>query len=208
MGWLIALGAVLLLAVLPLGISAIYNAHGFVLRVIIGPLHITLLPGKKREKKAKKDVGGKQTKTKQEKPAKKQTKKEHEDKKGGSILDFMPLLRIVLDFLSDFRRKLRVNVLQVKLILAGGDPSDLAINFGRAWTAIGNLMPQLERALHICKRDIQVECDFVSEKTVVYARLDMTITLGRVLFISVRHGCRALIQLSKILKIRKGGAVK
>lgn len=208
MGWLIALGVVFLLAILPLGVSAIYNAHGFFLRVIIGPLRITILPGKKRPKREKKDGKKKQAKVKQEKNVSKQAKKKHQDKAGGSILDFMPLLRIALDFLNDFRRKLRVNVLQVKLILAGGDPSDLAINYGRAWAAIGNLMPHLERALRIGKRDIQVECDFVSEKTVVYARVDMTITLGRILFVSVRHGGRALIKFSKILKMRKGGAVK
>lgn len=55
------------------------------------------------------------------------------------------MVKVALNFLGDFRRKLRVNRLELKLILAGGDPCDLAVNYGRAWTAVGNLMPQLER---------------------------------------------------------------
>lgn len=128
-------------------------------------------------------------------------------KKGGSILDFLPLVKLGLNFLGEFfGKKLRVNCLELKLTLAGGDPCDLAMNYGRAWEAIGNLWPRLERMMVIQKRDINIQCDFEGDKTLIYTRLDISITLGRLLGIAVRYGWRALVTFLKIRKKRKGGA--
>ncbi|MBQ6890199.1 MAG: DUF2953 domain-containing protein [Oscillospiraceae bacterium] len=127
-------------------------------------------------------------------------------KKGGSILDFLPLVKVGLDFLAEFfGKKLHVNCLELKLTLAGGDPCDLALNYGRAWEALGNLWPRLERMMVIQKRDINIQCDFEGDKTLIYTRLDISITLGRLLGIAVRYGWRALVTFLKIRKKRKGG---
>ena len=99
-----------------------------------------------------------------------------------------------------------MNRLELKLILAGGDPCDLAVNYGRAWAAVGNLMPQLERLFVIKKRDVEVECDFTASETLVIARLDLTITLGRLLGLAIVYGIRALREFLKLQKKRKGGA--
>lgn len=200
MGWLIALAVIVLLAVLPLGASVKYDSGGLLVRLIAGPARITLFPRKKKDKKEKKPK-------KQKKPAPKMEAAPKE-KTGGKLTDFLPLVQVALDFLGDFRRKLRVNRLEMKIIMAGGDPCDLAVNYGRAWTALGNLVPLLERCFVIKKRDLEVECDFVAEETLIYARLDLTITLGRILSLAVRYGIRALREFLKIMKLRKGGAVK
>jgi hypothetical protein len=99
-------------------------------------------------------------------------------------------------------------VLELKLIMAADDPCDLAVNYGRAWAAVGNLLPQLERIFVIKKRDIEVECDFTASQTLVIARLDISITLGRLLSAVVVFAVRALIEFLKIKKKRKGGAEK
>ena len=129
-----------------------------------------------------------------------------ETEKGGSLLDFLPLVKTVFSFLGDFRRKLRVDKLQLKLIMAGGDPYNLALNYGRAWAALGNLLPKLEQWFVIKDRDLEVECDFTASDTVVIARLDITITLGRLLAAVLRFAFRALAEFLKIMKKRKGGA--
>ena len=142
---------------------------------------------------------------------KKEPKPRLEPKKeesGGSWTDFLSLVPIVFDFLGDFRRKLRVNRLELKLIMAADDPCDLAINYGRAWAALANLLPRLERFLVIQKRDLEVECDFEASETVIIARLDLTITLGRILAAVFTFAFRALVEFLKILKKRKGGAAK
>ena len=200
MGWLIAAAVVVGLAVLPLGISAKYDTAGAWLRLIAGPVRITLFPGKKKEKEPKKKKDDKSKGPHQE--------AESAEKKGGSVTDFIPLAKVAWDLLCDFRRKLRVKRLEMKLILAGSDPCDLAINYGRACAALGGLEPQLDRFFVIQKKDIQVECDFVEEKTRVYARLDLTITLGRLLALFVRYGWRALCAFIKINNQRKGGVLQ
>ena len=204
MGWLIALGILVLLAITPVGVHAGYNSDGILLRIIAGPARITVLPQKVKDKKPKE----KTPKPKKKKPAvasKPAGTSEKKHEKGGSITDFLPLLQIVFDFLGEFRRKLRVNRLELKLILAGGDPCDLAVNYGKAWAAVGNLMPQLERFFVIKKRDVNVECDFTGSQTLIIARLELTITIGRIISMAVRYGIRALCEYLKILNKRKGG---
>lgn len=199
-GWLIALAVIILIGCIPLGISARYNENGPLLRLIAGPIRVLLFPKNKKEQNVKKAKEIKKT-SKKKKTAGKQS-----EQKGGSIKDFKPLLRLILDFLEGFRRKLRVDRLYFKIVLAGGDPADLAINYGRAWTAIGNLYPQLERALVIKKRDVEVECDFVANETKILAQVDLTITIWRALSLGIWHGSRILINFLKILNERKGGA--
>ena len=201
MGWLIAAGIIVLLAILPLGVSAIYNEDGPLVRVIAGPVRVKLFPLKKKERKSPKTV-----KKVKSKGSPKPKKKKEPTKVGGSILDFMPLLNVALDFLNGLRKKLRVNLLEMKLILAGGDPCDLALNYGKAWAALGNMTPFLDRVFVIKKRDLNVECDFTEEKTLIYARLDLTITLGRLLGLVVCTAIRALKEYLNIMNKRKGGA--
>jgi len=226
MGLLIAFGILFLLAILPLGVSVRYDEDGPLVKVIAGPVKITVFPRPKKDKKEKKpkktEKTGKQPPeepvkqaepTKTEQPAKDPStgaaKEEKPAKKsGGPITDFLPLVRVALDMLGAFGRRLRVNVLELKLIMAADDPCDLAVNYGRAWAAVGNLMPRLERVLVIKKRDIEVECDFEANQTLVIARLDLTITLGRILSLVFVYAIRALIEFLKIKKKRKGGAAK
>jgi len=226
MGWLIAFGILFLLAILPLGVSVRYDEDGPLVKVIAGPVKITVFPRPKKDKKEKKpkktEKTGKQPPeepvkqaepTKTEQPAKDPStgaaKEEKPAKKsGGPITDFLPLVQVALDMLGAFGRRLRVNVLELKLIMAADDPCDLAVNYGRAWAAVGNLMPRLERVLVIKKRDIEVECDFETNQTRVIARLELTITLGRIIGTAVVYGVKALIEFLKIKNKRKGGASK
>ena len=203
MGWLIALGIIVLLAIMPLGVSVRYNADGPFVGLILGPARVQILP--KAKDAAKKE---KPKKKKQPKQTQSNTSQSATSEKGGSITDFLPLVRLVFDLLIDFRRKLRVRVLELKLTLAGGDPCDLAVNYGRAWAALGNLEPQLDRFFIIQKKDMQVQCDFEAESTTVSARLDLTITLGRLLRLLACYGFRGIREYLKIMKLRKGGALK
>ena len=211
MGWIIALAVLVLLAVLPLGVSVLYDEDGPRVRVLAGPLKIQVYPLKKKPKKAKK---AKTQKAKPKKAKKSQkTGKEGEPQKpfpkpktGGSWTDFLPLVRVALDLLNDLRRKLRVNALKLHLTMAGDDPCDLAVNYGRMNASLAALIAQLERFLVIQKRDVHIDCDFAATETVILARLDLTITLGRILSIAAVYGVRGLATFLKIKKQREGGA--
>ena len=203
-------GAILLaLAVLPLGVRIRYNDAGFVLKVIAGPLKITVIPGRKKPKKQKvkpkkqKAVQTAESAGSEERPPQPPKAQPEQKERGGSLTRFLPLVKLGLKFLGDFRRKLRLDNLYLRLILAGDDPCDLAVNYGRIWAAVGNLMPQLERLFVIKKRDIQVECDFTATELCVVAHLDITITLGWLLVLALYYGIRILFEF--LSRKRKGG---
>lgn len=214
MGWLVTCGVLLCLAALPLGVSARYNAEGPRVKIILGPVKLTVFPRQKKVKKEK--TPPREGKTEESDPKEPPLPKppqppapdkpETQQQTGGSLRDFLPLLKVALDFLGDLRRKIRLDDLEVKLVMAGGDPCDLAVNYGRAWAAAGNLMPQLERLFKIKKRNVEVACDFTATETRMFARLDATITLGRMFALAAVYGVRALKEYLKFAKKRKGGA--
>ena len=201
MGWLIALAVLVLLALFPLGVRAVYGNAGLLVWLLLGPVRITVFPS---QKKKRKNAQSKKTPVKKEKAA----ASADTSKNGGSLTDFLPLVQLLIDSLGDFRRKLRVKRLELLLVMAGDDPCDLAVNYGKAWAAVGNLMPQLERIFTVKKRDVQVACDFTSNQTRVYAKVDVTITLGRLLALVAVYGVKVIREYLKISNLRKGGVAK
>lgn len=198
MGWGIALGLLLLLWLLPLGADLRYSGEGLDLWLKIGPVRKRLLPRKDPKKGTEKDSTA---------PVeKKASLPKKRPKTGGSLEKILPLARIVLELLGDFRRRLWVNRLELEVLLAEDDPCDLAVHCGQAWAVLEGLMPQLDRAFRIRKKRIWVGCDFAAEETLVYARLDAAITLGHLLLLAVRYGSRFFAEYTK-WNDRKGGRV-
>ena len=214
MGRWITLGILAFLAILPLGVRVLYDEGGAVVKIVLGPVKFTVFPRTKKEKKPKKE---KEKKAEKQKPAEEEKlpqppqpppKPKGEKKKGGSLTDFLPFVKLALDFLGDFRRKLRMPELYLRLILASEDPCDLAVNYGKTWTAVGNFLPLLDRWFVIKNKDVEVECDFTASETKVIARAEITITLGRLLSLVAVYACRGLKELIVFRNKRKGGAVK
>ena len=214
MGWLITFGILFLLAVLPLGVRIRYDSDGPRVKVILGPVKFTVYPLPKKEKKKKEPAKKQETKEGSQEealpkpPQPPKPEKPKEKKKGGSLADFIPFVKLLLRFLGDFRRKLRLDNLYLRLVLASSDPCDLAVNYGKTWAAVGNLLPALEKWFVIKKRDVEVECDFAASETLVVAKIDITITLGRLLALLVTYAVRALKEYLNFRNKRKGGAAK
>lgn len=224
--WLIIPGILLLLCLLPLGIGAVYGKQGPKVYLIIWKVKIPLYPRKpKRPKKEKsKKEKGEKTPEKpfgvsarqEEKPGDSPVKtpengenphkeaKDEEENAPGDFAQLKSLLHLIVPLLGDLRRKIRITRLQGYLLLAGGDPCDLAVNYGRAWAALGNLQALLSRVFVIRKQDLQVGCDFAGDNTLFYGRADITITVGRLLGLVLRYGWKLL----KSTKMKKGGGVK
>lgn len=229
--WLIIPGILLLLCLLPLGIGAVYGKQGPKVYLIIWKVKIPLYPRKpkkekpQKEKTPKKNSGNPSRQEKKQEASRWKEKKLSEEAKTEAFTgkekesseeakqeedapwDFeklKTLLHLIVPFLGDLRRKIRITRLQGYLLLAGGDPCDLAVNYGRAWAALGNLQALLSRAFVIKKQDLQVGCDFAGDNTLFYGRADITITLGRLLGLVLRYGWKLL----KSTKMKKGGGVK
>lgn len=216
-GWLIALGIVAAIWLFPVGICLAYEASGARAQLLVGPVRLTLYPRKKGKKRKNAPVQSKpegekrqvESEAKQEPPEPPipdgpppgaPTKELEKPPQGGGLADFLPLLDIGLDALAGLRLRLRVRLLRLQLVLAGDDPADLAVNYGKAQAAMAALLAQLHRFLIIRREDVSVSCDFVGERITVLARLDVTITLGRALCWAVRYGWRVLRSYLKIKK--------
>lgn len=209
MGWWIAAGVLLLLGMLPLGGRVHYGGGGLDVWALLGPVKLRLYPRPKK-KKTEPDKNKKQKAEPEKGPQPPKPPvpppEEKPKEKGGSLTDFIPLAKLAVKLLGDFWRKLRVNNLYVRLVLAGDDPADLGTNYGYARAALGNLLPNLERFVRIGKRDIQVGCDFAGDETLITVRLDLTIRLGQLICLAAVYGVRGLKEFLIFKNKRKGGA--
>lgn len=192
---LLVIAAVLvLIGCIPVGVDARYGAAGVFLAAKLGPVRLQLLPQKPKKKKPAKQP-----------PAVKPAEKKPAEKKqnpllSGGVDGLLQLLCLAFDTLGDLRRKLRVNELTLHVTVPGGDdPAKAAMNYGRAWAAIGALTPAVERLFVIKKRDIQPELNYNETQMKVDAHLVTTITIGRSLALALRAGVGFL----KILNERK-----
>ena len=209
---LIILGILILLALIPLGAHVRYDADGPFVALVVGPIKIRLLP-----KKPKKPKKPKEAKDKKEKKGKKKKPKAPEKKEkrpiGGLIRDFMPFVKLGLELLKCFFRKLRIRILTLHLGLPGADdPASAAINYGRAWSVIGTIMQPIRSATRIKKENVSCSCDFTSGDMRVFAELKAVFLLGDLVVMAVRYGFRALrlyIKMKKNQKTysHKGGAI-
>lgn len=203
MGWCVALAVLVLLAAIPLGVDAGYDARGPEVWLVVGPVKAKLYP--RPAKKAKPPKKKEPEKKDQTAPTSQPQPSAAPKPAGGSWKDLIPLIKTALAFLGDFRRKLRINDLECDLVLGGTDPARLAMDYGRAWGAVGNLLTAMERCFTIRRRDVQVQCDFTSPETRVTFRAKITISLGRLLMLAVGYGLRALKEYMTLRKSRKGG---
>jgi len=197
MWWFLIPGVLVLLGFLPLGFLVGFDQTGSMYMIKIGLLRIPIGTKKVKTEKAKRE---KKPEFESRVPAKK--------KKGTpEFSKYFTLLKPVFKFLADFKRKLTVNDLQLQVIMGGSDPCDLSINFGRAWIGLGNIIPVLERFFVIKKRNLEIKCDYTSDRTQFQGKIDVSITLGRLLQIVIYHGISILKEYYRIIKQAKDGAM-
>lgn len=200
-GWLIALAVVLLLASIPfwpVGLVAVYREGGLEIAIRLGFLRFKLDP----EGSTLKDLIVPVIKKEAEiLVATIKAKKEE----GGKLSDLLPLLNAIWKLLGDLRRKVRVKRLDMCLTLAGGDPCDLALNYGKAWAAVGNIVSFLENFLTIKKRNVQVNTDFLGDTTRVYLKVFANMSIWRLFSLLMKHGLPLRDEYKKFLNIDEGG---
>ena len=180
---LIILVILLLIALIPLGVSFTYSERGTLLSAHIWLLRIKILP---REKKL---PGEEKTKKEKKKREKKPRKPENEDKKppekkGGSVGSLMKLIPPILDTLGRLRRKLTINNLTLIYTVGADDPYDGAMKYGRAWTGIGAATPLLENTFRIKNRDIEALISYEDERDSIFLDARLTLRVWEIIYIA------------------------
>lgn len=189
-GWLVALGVLSGITLLPLGVRLRYGADGPEALLLIGPVRIPLLQSKNKRIKDRSEQNFEE-------------KKKQTNTKLGSVDEFLSLIRILLDLLSELRYKLRVSCLEMTLILGDADPCKIGTRYGSAWAVLGNMMPLLENVFVIRKRNLQVQADFMASNSLIIARADITITFGRALWLVLKYGLRGLREYLNTINNKK-----
>lgn len=198
--WLLILGAVAALLLMPVGVLIRYDTKGPLVKLTAGPIHYRLYPSKGRRLQ----VRAKSRRGKKNGPAR-ISKQAPEDKQGGAAAQVRPFVKTIFECLHEFRRSLVVRELELRVTLGGEDPCQLALAYAGAWSALGAALPVLEQAFRIRRRKIDVASDFTSETTSVYFCTKIAMPAGSMLRLALIYGLRFL-KTYRSLKTGKGGA--
>ena len=191
-----------LISLIRLGGQVRYSEDGLLVRLIAGPLRITLYPAKPKEKKPKKEK--KPTQKKGKKPDE-QPGEEKPEPKGGMLKLFMEMLPVIGEAAGALKRKLRIDDLTVHLTWATDDPAKTALGFGRANAILGMIWPVFDHNFKVKKHDLGVAADFDQSRPTVYCNAALTMTVGQLVAFGLRFGIKLLVIWSRN---RKGPAKK
>ena len=208
----IILIVLVLLALLRFGVSAEYSADGVLLIARAGPFSIRVFPrkAKREDKKKDKRKEKKKAKKKAKKKEKKKKKKEQiekelpEEKKGGGLKGLMEVAAAAKNTLGRLRRRLLIKRLTVHYIAANDDPSKTAMMFGKVNVVFGMVIPLLEKAFRIKRRDLRASADFNADKPTIYVRAAVSIAVWEVIYIAFAI-LPLIIKKSRVKTNRKGG---
>lgn len=192
----IILVVIVLILLMPVGVSGGYDFGDVLLKIVAGPVKIQLLPKKAKKGKAK-PKKEKAQKAKKDKPKKARPK---------ITIEFITqLVSLGTRALNRFRKKLSIDHLRIWYLVASDDPCDAAMNYGKANAAVAALRDVLYNAFNVKDEDIRLRVDFTEEKSQFSVMGQMTIRIGQLMFIAL---CAAVGFLKIILKQRKQNKLK
>lgn len=209
LGVLLLLLAVILLT--PAGVRFRYDRGDLSLLVRFGPLKLQIFPQKEKkppqrkpeetkEEPEKKQAGKesaddpekKQTEKsapEKPKPKKKAEKKPRAKINREQILYSLETLPPILGrALKRTGRRLRLTPLKVHLLVAGPDPADTALLYGRLEAALGAALPALHRLVRIKDQDVRLFLDFQREQMDLIADVGLSLRPWDLLSVGLRAG--------------------
>ena len=171
------------------GCRAEFNSEGFFLWARLGKIRIKILPMKPKEEKPQKPP--KPPKPKKEK--KEKLPATLPEKVGGALEYARALLPVALEAAEGLWRGFAIDTLELELTAGSSDPADAAMLYGSANAALGALWIPLTRAFHVKDGTARVKLDFDAPGMTVYALASFSLKLGRVVWVGLRAGVKALI---------------
>lgn len=171
----IILGILVLLALVPVGIRAVFDGTLTVHATVLG-IRFRLYPAPKKTKKKSKQA--------QKAPAK-------TPKAPAKNPDLQAYLQLAVKLLGKLKRKLLLKELTLHAIFGGKEPE---LNYGRAWAAIGLTFPLIEETFRIRKRDVGAYYDRGEESIRLYARAHAILTVFGAIHIAL-HALRGYLKI-------------
>ena len=185
----VVLLVLLLIGQIRVGCRAEFNSEGFFLWARLGKIRIKILPMKPKEEKPQKPP--KPPKPKKEK--KEKLPAALPEKVGGALEYARALLPVALEAAEGLWRGFAIDTLELELTAGSSDPADAAMLYGNANAALGALWIPLTRAFHVKDGTARVKLAFDAPGITVYALASFSLKLGRVVWVGLRAGVKALI---------------
>ncbi len=185
------------IAMLRVGARATLEDGVFGLRVLAGPVKLTLLPKAEKEEKAEPEEEEKEPKKKPKKRKKAKKKKEKaeaeapagekKEKKKLPIKIDLELISTVLSALGELlgrlRRKISIDKLTVHYTVAAEDPASAAMTFGYASAGLNALMPAVENIFKVKDRDVGVAVTFDESEADITLDAQLTLAVWEIFYI-------------------------
>ncbi len=182
---------IVLLLQIPVRVRFSYDQGDMALRLRFGPVKLQLFPRPEKEEKPKKPKKEKKKpqKEKKEKPQKPKAKINREQ-----IFYALEKLPPILGrALKRTGKSICIEPLKVWLLVAGTDPADTALLYGRLEAAAAAGLPVLQQVLNIRDEDIRLYLDFSEQQMDCIADVGIALRPWRL----VTMGVRALASLIK-----------
>ena len=173
--WCIVIVALLLLLILPLGVDASYLDKKGAVKLKIGPILVQILPKKGKNKSP--EPGDKKEKPKAAgEPRKKQPR---------SSGDIVSLAKLALDLLARLRRRLSIDLLQLRFVAGSEDPYRAVMLYGRANAILASLLPPARLAFKLRQEEISTAVDFNRSLPMIEGRLVATLQVWELIYLAV-----------------------
>ena len=198
--WFIVLAALVLLAMVKVGVRVTYDEKKLRVELLIFRFKMVLLGDDKPEKPEK----PKKEKTKKEKrPSVRAESKQQKPKEKKNILQ-NPWVQAVLEYWRELLALVgrvlttpTLDVLRLQLWVGGGDSEKCAMTYGRVCAILGGVLPVVENTFGIRKRQIAVWCCYDRDAIDVSAEAAITVKIYEVFALVVALlglGIKLLIQ--------------
>ena len=194
---LLVLAVFWLLGQIRLGVGAEYRAEGLRVWLRAAGWNIQVFPLKKK----KRTKPGRPPK--QAKPGAEAPKPGLAEQAGGALDYVQALLPILLEAAGQFRRKIRVDKLRLKVTVGAADPADAAMRYGQANGALGALWGTLNETFDLKDGKAVAQVDFDARETTVYGLAVLSLKLGQIVWLGLYFGCRALRTFLRVRGRRK-----
>lgn len=179
---IIILLVLMCLLLLPLGIDGGYSDKQLVLCIKVGPFTVKILPKKKKRVKP----SAAKPKSKLGKKAEpEETKKKSKKPDFGELRE---IIKLALEALGRFRRKLSIDYLRLCVSIGSSDPFDTAIRYAALNAGMSAFFPLLDGAFNIKERDYGIYSNFLSDKTELDIWLTATVNLLDLFYIAFAFG--------------------
>lgn len=200
---IILLAVFWLLGQIRLGVVAEYRAEGLRVWLRVGLWSIPVFPLKPKKRKKNSPPQPSSAGPEQPKPKREPPTPNWSEQIGGALEYGKALLPILLEAAGQFRRKIRLDKLRVKVTVGAADPADAAMRYGQANGALGALWGTLNEVFDLRDGEASAVVDFDAREITVYALAALSLKLGQIVWLGLYFGCRALRAFLRVRGQRK-----